>query len=662
MVGLAADQPGVKPEAAINKADAYYHYTLGHLYEELAGAYGNRSDFVTQAVDNYRLAMKEDPKAGFLVNDIAQLYIAAGMIPEAIHEAETALKANPDDLDAHRVLANVYRRQSADPQTNRLDDAMARRAVEQYQFIISKDPKDVDSLIMLGNLQKILGNSVDAETAFKQVLNVEPDNEEAISGLANVYSDRGNPAAGAQLLEKLNDKDASPRTLELLANEYEQMHQYDKAADAYKRAVDLDPSRAAELQAAMAEDLTLAGQYDDALKAYQSVASANTESAEPYIGMARVYRQQHKWNDAQSALDKAKTVEPDSLDVQYNEILLLQDQGKLPEAIAGMKSLITKTSKPGSPTSGEKAANIEMQDRLANLYRQNQQYDLAVDTYRQIPTINADLTPKVEYQIIETYRIAKNYPKAMQESDAASAKYPSDRLLSEARSEVLGDEGKTDESVAVLRKELNGSPADREVYVDIAQRYLAGKNYPETAKALDQADKLSTGKDDKETVLFLRGSMYERQKQYDLAEQAFRQVLADDPENASALNYLGYMLADRGVRLPEAQEFIQRAVRLDPNNYAFLDSLGWVYYHENKLEDAEQQLRHSLQISADDPTIHDHLGDVYSKEGKLKEAIDQWQASLKAYSSTATTDFEPEDVTKVQRKLDSARVRLAEMK
>ncbi len=85
-----------------------------------------------------------------------------------------------------------------------------------------------------------------------------------------------------------------------------------------------------------------------------------------------------------------------------------------------------------------------------------------------------------------------------------------------------------------------------------------------------------------------------------------------------------------------------------------------MYYRQNKLDDAEQQLRRSLQISADDPTIHDHLGDVYVKEGKLKEAIDQWQASLKAYSTTSSADFEPQDVSKVQQKLDNARVRLAQ--
>ena len=179
------------------------------------------------------------------------------------------------------------------------------------------------------------------------------------------------------------------------------------------------------------------------------------------------------------------------------------------------------------------------------------------------------------------------------------------------------------------------------------------------SKALDSAEKLSVSNDEKLNVAFRRGAMYEREKKYDTAEKEFRKVIDSDPTNASALNYLGYMLADQNVRLQEAQDLIKRAVDLDPNNYAFLDSLGWVYYHQNRLDEAEQQLTHSLQLMGTDPTIHDHLGDVYFKEGKLKEAISQWQSSLKAYNTSSPAEQEPEEIAKVQKKLDGARVRLA---
>src|SRR5581483_5995761 len=178
-------------EANSVKAEAYYHFALGHLYEELAGSYGNRTDYVNKAIENFQLAMKEDPGASFLVEDIAELYRLSGRVREAVEEAQDALKTNPDDLNARRVLARIYTQEIGDAQANHIDEGMARRAVEQYKIITTKDPKDVDSLIMLGRLDRVLENSVDAEAAFKQALTADPDNEDAVTGLASVYSDRG---------------------------------------------------------------------------------------------------------------------------------------------------------------------------------------------------------------------------------------------------------------------------------------------------------------------------------------------------------------------------------------------------------------------------------------------------------------------------------------
>jgi len=119
------------------------------------------------------------------------------------------------------------------------------------------------------------------------------------------------------------------------------------------------------------------------------------------------------------------------------------------------------------------------------------------------------------------------------------------------------------------------------------------------------------------------------------------------------------MLADQDVRLAEAEQLIQRALDQEPNNGAYLDSMGWVYYRMNRLDDAEKQLQRSLQFISKDPTIHDHLGDVFFKQGKIKDAITQWQLSLNEWSTSTPGDREPDAASKVQKKLESARVRLA---
>ena len=193
--------PPASSQPSSPKASAYYHFALGHMYEELAGAYNNRSDYVNKAIENFRLAMKEDPSTGFLVEDIAELYRASGRLREAVEEAQDALKANADDLNARRVLARIYTQQIGDSQANRIDEGMAHKAVEQYKAITDKDPKDVESLIMLGRLYRVLNSSVDAESAFKKALAADPANEDAMTGLASVYSDRGD-AKGASRCSK----------------------------------------------------------------------------------------------------------------------------------------------------------------------------------------------------------------------------------------------------------------------------------------------------------------------------------------------------------------------------------------------------------------------------------------------------------------------------
>ena len=226
------------------------------------------------------------------------------------------------------------------------------------------------------------------------------------------------------------------------------------------------------------------------------------------------------------------------------------------------------------------------------------------------------------------------------------------------RASLLADLGKGSEAVTILKSLLDGKN-DRETWLSLAQVYEKSKNYGEMAKSIDEAEKLSLSKDEKEGIHFTRGAMFEKLKKYDAAEAEFRKALEINPSNGSALNYLGYMLADRNIRLQEAHEMIKKALDGDPNNGAYLDSLGWVLYRLGKFEEAETWLRRALERAGRDPTVHDHLGDVYVKLGKLKDAILQWQSSLKEWESSPAGEIDQAEVAKVHKKLESAKVRLA---
>src|SRR5450755_4087620 len=129
IVSGQAQQASVPAAAGDSKAAAYYHYSLGHMYAELAGAYSNRGDYFSKAVENYRAALKDDPGASFIAEELSDLYVQSGRLRDAVNEAEESLKQNPNDLGAHRILARIYTRLIGDSQQNRIDENMVRKAI-----------------------------------------------------------------------------------------------------------------------------------------------------------------------------------------------------------------------------------------------------------------------------------------------------------------------------------------------------------------------------------------------------------------------------------------------------------------------------------------------------------------------------------------------------
>ena len=122
--------------------------------------------------------------------------------------------------------------------------------------------------------------------------------------------------------------------------------------------------------------------------------------------------------------------------------------------------------------------------------------------------------------------------------------------------------------------------------------------------------------------------MLDKQKRHADAEAAFRQVIAKEPENAAALNYLGYMLADRGERLDESVGLLKRALQIEPDNGSYLDSLGWAYYKAGKLDLAADNLGRAAEQLTNNSIIQDHYGDVLFKLGRFDEAIAAWNRAI----------------------------------
>jgi predicted Zn-dependent protease len=349
------------------------------------------------------------------------------------------------------------------------------------------------------------------------------------------------------------------------------------------------------------------------------------------------------------------------MEVPYNIAAVYQAQGRYDDAIQVLQDLLKKTAKADTAYSqSEKNNRTVFLERLGTVYRDNNNDALAIETFRKMLTLGDDNAERGYQQIIDTYREAKQWAQATDVAKEAVQKLPNDRGLQMVYASQLADSGQPDAALKQVRSLLKGAPEDREVYISLSQMYARLKRWPEAEEALDQADKLSTRPEDKQFVLFQRGSTLERQKKYEAAEETFRKLLADDPQNAMTLNYLGYMMADRGVRLEEALAMIQKAVDIDPANGAYLDSLGWAYFKLGKYDQAEDKLtKAASQRMGADPTVQDHLGDLYQKTGHLKLAAAHWERALQEWNKTVAAEVDSDDVAKVQKKLESARVKLA---
>jgi len=647
--------PGAVPDHSLS----YYHYSLAHIYEEMAMAHSS-PDYLQKAVDNYKLAIQYDPQSSFLAAELADLYARSGRQRDAVTEAEDILKRDPNNLDARKLLGRIYLRSLGEP-GGKIQGEMLKRAIEQYEKIVESDGKDVDSCVTLGRLYRISNDFTKCEAVLKQALALQPENEDALTTLAFLYSDTSQFQAAIALLEKVTAKNPNPRLFAALGDSYEQAHMPEKAVVAFRKALEQDKDNPEYLRS-LGQNLIDSGQYDEAVNTFKSLAAADPQDGTAFLRLGQVYRQLGRYDQAAESFQKAATLMPDNLEVPFYQAGLAESRGRSDEAISILKGLLDKTAKKDASayTQGEKSNRAIFLERLGSLYRANENYAAAEDAFRQMLDAGQESAVRGATQLVETYRQQKQLPRAIAEAEAAAKRFPDERGLKLLQASLMAESGQVGEADKMLRAMLRNQPEDREVLLTIAQLNERAKRYPAAEQAVAEAEKFAQRKEEKEGVYFLWGAILERQKKYDEAEVQFRKALAANPNSATALNYLGYMLADRGVRLEEAKHYIEQALAQEPDNGAYLDSLGWAYFKMNQLDQAEQYLLKAIQRISRDATIYDHLGDVYYQAGRLRDALTQWQKALAAAQKGNATDGEGVDVAAIQKKVENVRVKLAQ--
>jgi tetratricopeptide (TPR) repeat protein len=641
-----------------NRAEAYYHYMLAHEYEEMANTYG-RPEYSTRAVEEYKLALDADPNSNFLNNGLAELYYRTGHVKDAIVAAQAQISKNPNNLDAHKLLGNIYLRSLGEGDQGQPSSDVLKLAIAEYEKIVQLEPKSIEDHLLLGQLYSFAHESQKAENQFAIAQKIDPGSEETALNLARLYTGQGDAKRAIKILSDLPEGDQTAKTEYVLGASYDQEKDTKSAIAAYRKSLDLEPDNL-DVERALAKDLLDDNQLSAAQDAYKDIAAGDPSDPEAYLRLSEIERRQGNYDEALATLKKAKELVPDSLEISFNEGLLDDALGHYDESTQIFEKLVASSEHTtGSYSDQEKNNRSLFLDRLAIVYREQNKTDQAIAAYQKMASLGGDYEQHAYESEVDTYRDMHDYNKAADAAREAAAKRPKNRDLQLMLAEQLTDSGQVEEGIALAKAQLNNSPSDLAVYRALTTIYTRLRRWDDANDALANVNRLSTTKDDKLFALFLQGTLYDRQKMYDQAEASFRKALEIDPDNGMTLNYLGYMLADHDQKLDEALKMIQKAVQLDPQNYAYLDSLGWAYFKLGNYNLAEVDLRKAVERNSTDPTVHDHLGELYEKTGRLKLAAAQWEESLKEYAITAPADTEPGDMSKVQKRLDSARIRLA---
>jgi tetratricopeptide (TPR) repeat protein len=340
--------------------------------------------------------------------------------------------------------------------------------------------------------------------------------------------------------------------------------------------------------------------------------------------------------------------------------MIYESQGRFEDAIRVLSDAVTGVKAQSKVLPSRRRSLAILYQQLGMLYRDTQNFQAAIYTFQELGRLGDEEDRRSRLLVMDTYRQARDLPKALQAGREGLAKYPDDSSIRNSLAMMLGEAQQPDEAVKLLQAGLKGSAGNRETYLSYAQIYERSHRFTEAEAAARKAEALAVQPADNELAWLILGAIFERQKQYDSAEEEFKKVIDVNPKNSMVLNYYGYMLADRGIRLDEARDLIQRALDLEPYNGAFLDSLGWAYYKQNKLDQAELTLRKAVERESHDPTIREHLGDVLAKQGRMELAVVEWEKSLNEWHRSLPADLEEDKVAEVEKKLSQYKHRVAQ--
>jgi len=570
-----------------------------------------------EALGLYRKVLSRLPSDPVVHLEYAQLLRDLNVVDEATAEARKAVELAPDLAEARRLLG-ALELSAAEKDPSRLP-----AAIEQLNAARRLAPGDVATAV--GLARALLAADRSAEAA--QVLDGLPEvaGQPGIQRLtAEAKAKSGRWKDAEALYRSLHEIDPADREISAaLVDLYEDQDKMDDALALLGELQKRDPSNNAVTERIVL-DLARAGRFAESEKKARELVTQRPENAAAKRLLATVLFEQSQSAEGEKLLRALIEADPD--DPSPRRVLASEfaRERRFDEAKAIYDELIRRAGDDPHKAESKQAATVEL-GFIAYLQRDYASARRILGPVA-LDAAGKQVNSRAARILLAADRDSEDWADGAQRAKAYAAADPNEAEWAATAAEFQAHSAdKAEKKTASAKLDELGASDDIDKMNAAADAYARLKDYEAAATIAREASRRYP---ENTEALFRLGSSLERSGDFEGGEKVFLQILEMRPNDAPTLNYLGYMWADKGVQLDRARDFLERAVRREPRNAAYLDSLGWAYFRLGKMDSAERNLREAYRREPTDPTIEEHMGDLDAKLGNAESAVRHWEKAL----------------------------------
>jgi tetratricopeptide (TPR) repeat protein len=603
--------------AAQESTDDPYEFILAKL-----AADDGRFDEALTRLDKI---VARNPQNGVVLYERALILIDASKVDVAETELRKVVALQPNFYDAERVLGRVLLDRAGTDRT-KVDEALLHL---QNAFRIY--PDDLATGMAISQIYLASGRPAEAERSLALMLERAPDQRGLNFSYAQVLTKIGRGAESVKYLERAVEVDPTfGPAIQQLVEIYQSTGQWQKAAAVLQPLINDDPTNL-DFQRQQAYFYLRSGQPEMARARFVSLLTTDPKDTRTQFYLAESLSDLEQFDEADRLYRQILEKTPDDPDVLASFGLTQVGRKKYDEATKTFRTLLALSDV-------SEGLQVLAKTQLAFIDLQKGNVQAAVDASTPLFVFHDKPNPQPINIALDALRKQKRYSDAALLLQPLVDKYSSDAFVNARYIEMLARAGDKDRArVAAATQSKFGVHNT----ISAAEAYIQADQYDQAIGVVKDALR---SKPDEVELQFELAAVMDRAGDKPAAEKTFLAILDKHPDNSGTMNYLGYMWAEQGVHLDQAAELLNKAVGIEPGNGAYLDSLGWAYFRQGKLELAEKYLNDAARILPRDATVHEHLGDVIAKRGDATRALSLYRAAL-------TLDPESKDEAKLRSKI-----------